>query len=111
MVLPGLLPLVRVVVGHVYAREIGAVVEVEGINSSPGDKGGVVTLVHSSLGLPLGPLAGMEVLKVLSEDNGIRLHVKIAVLATVAGYNTVVPLNPECSEVILMRANGSGYGR
>ena len=72
MVLLGLLPLVRVVVGQVSAKETGAVVEVEEINSSPRDKGELVTLTQGFLGLPLGPLVGMEVLKVLSGDHGIR---------------------------------------
>ena len=85
MVLLGLLPLVRVVVGQVSAKETGAEVEVVENNSTPGDKGGVATLIHSTLGLPLGPKAGAEVHKGISGDHGIRLLVKSAVLATVAG--------------------------
>ena len=75
MVLLGLLPLVRVVDGQVSAKETGAVVEVVENNSTPGDKGGVATLIHSTL----------EVHKGITGDHGIRLLVKGVVLATVAG--------------------------
>ena len=65
--------------------EMVETVEVVEINTTPGDEGGMATLIHSTLGLPLGPKAGMEVLKVLSGDHGIRLLVENSVLATVAG--------------------------
>ena len=65
-----LLPPVRVVVGKVTSEKIGvAAGEVEN-NSTPEDKGGLATLVRSSLGLPLGPLVGAEELKGMLGNHG-----------------------------------------
>ena len=66
MVISGLLPLVVVVV-KVSTRETGTEAEVEGIVTSLGGQGGVVTLNQGTLVLPMYPLVGMEATKETAE--------------------------------------------
>ena len=72
MVISGLLPLVAVMVFKVAAREIGTMVEVEGVTSL-GDQGGVATLNQGTLVLPMYPLVGMEATKEIVGGSGTQL--------------------------------------
>ena len=87
----------------VAAKDTGTMVEVEGVTSL-GDQGGVATLNQGTLVLPMHPLVGMDVTKVLPGDHGTRLDVKTAVCNTIAGSLGAVPAILRYSEVILMRA-------
>ena len=103
LVISGLLPLVVVVVFKVAARETGTMAEVEDVTSR-GGQGGVATLNQGTLVLPMYPLVGMEVTKVLPGDQGTRLDVKTAVCNTIVGSLGAIPAILRYSEVILMMA-------
>ena len=57
----------------VAARETGTEAEVEGIVTSLGGQGGVVTLNQGNLVLPMYPLVGMEATKETAGGSGTQL--------------------------------------
>ena len=66
---PGIL-LPVVLVFKVAAGDLGTEAEVEGIVTSLGGQGGVVTLNQGNLVLPMYPLVGMEATKETAEGGG-----------------------------------------